>query len=177
MQEQLEEIIRLTPSNVVIVNYTIEQYSNHRNSLFKKGIPFTVSGFTDANADDNLLNKFVELYGHHSLKARFHATPEEYANNRKYIDISLKDYIEDVFHSSHPQTFYAAKSVIDDNILQDLNIENPFPECAENFRSPIVGSGRKDQLLPCTRTARIIFLYKSSVQNGGYCFLSAKSIN
>jgi hypothetical protein len=98
----------------------------------------------------------VERYGHHSLNARFNATPEEYANNRKYIEISLQDYIEDVFYSSQPQPVYAAKSIIDDNILHDLNIDNPFPEFTENFQSPNCWIGPKGSTTP---------LHKDSTDN------------
>lgn len=156
MHPQLAEIINRTPLDVVIKEFSFGQYIIDPFTLFRKGLPFIVPNFTNANNENELLKKVVKYYGNYSLKARFNATAEEYANNRKYIQISLREYIEGVFYSSQPQPIYAAKNVIDDKILEQLNILHPFPEFAENFRSPNLWVGPKGSTTP---------LHKDSTDN------------
>lgn len=156
MHTQLVEIIKRTPLDVVVAEFSFEQYIIDRFKLFKKGLPFIVPDFTDVNKDNLLLKRVIEHYGTHSLKARFHATPEEYANKRKYIEISLKDYIEDAFYSPQPKPVYAAKNMIDEHILGLFNIPHPFPEFAENFRSPNIWIGPNGSTTP---------LHKDSTDN------------
>lgn len=156
MHTQLEEIIRRTPIDIVIDKYSYLQYKVTHLELFRKGMPFLVPDFTDVNKTGDLLQKVMESYGSISLKARFNATPEEYASKRKYIDISLRRYIEDVFYSPDPQPVYAAKNMIDENILKLFNIPHPFPSFAENFRSPNLWIGPKGSTTP---------LHKDSTDN------------
>jgi hypothetical protein len=156
MHTELTEIIKRTPLNIDVAEFSFEHYTLNCFELFKKGLPFIVKDFTDVNKDGLLLEKVIEYYGNLILKARFNATPEEYANKRKYIEISLKDYIEDIFSSSEPQTFYAAKNTVDDKILELFNIAHPITEFSEIFRSPNLWIGPKGSTTP---------LHKDSTDN------------
>jgi hypothetical protein len=148
MHPRLDEVISRTPTEVYIAEYSAEQYASHHQELFLKGLPFSVRGFTDSNAGEQLLHRFSRLYGSHTLKARFNATPEEYANNRKYKEVTLTNYINDVFYTPHPEPVYAAKNIVDSNILNALNIRHPFPSLAEHFRPPNCWIGPKGSTTP-----------------------------
>ncbi len=148
MHPSLAEIIRNTPTQIHIAEYSAVEYETNRIELFRKGLPFTVRNFTDANADNSLLKRFTEHYGSYTVKARFNATPEEYANNRKYKDVILKEYIDDVFYALQPQPVYAAKNIVDGNILNALNIKHPYPEFTEHFRTPNCWIGPKGSTTP-----------------------------
>jgi hypothetical protein len=148
MHPRLNEVISLTPTEIHIAEYDVEQYDAQHRELFRKGLPFTVRGFTDPNANEQLLNRFASLYGNYTVKARFNATPEEYAHNRKYKEVTLRNYINDVFYASHHEPVYAAKNIVDINILNALNIRHPYPMFAEHFRTPNCWIGPKGSTTP-----------------------------
>ncbi len=156
MHIQIKEIIERTPLHVIVGEFSFEKYITDPFKLLKNGLPFIVRNFTKVNNGNEFLKKVGEYYGSNILKARYNATPEEYAYNRKYIQISLRDYIEAVFYSVEPPPIYAAKNAIDDNVLEFFNISHPFPEYAENFRKPNLWIGPKGSTTP---------LHKDSTDN------------
>lgn len=156
MHTQLEHIINRTPVSVDIAAYSFAQYKENHAGLFKKGLPFLVHDYTDVNKEGHLLGRIKEHFGTLTLKARYNATPEEYASKRKYVSVSLKDYIDNVFYAASPQPVYAAKNMVDENILSLFNIAHPFPALADHFRSPNLWIGPNGSTTP---------LHKDSTDN------------
>lgn len=135
---------------------TKDFYLNNKYSLFKKGMPFVVKHFFEIPETTDIVRILIEYFGDRNLRARFQGTVEDYAKNRKYRRIALKEYLEEILKGKSENQPYAANNFIDDNVFELFNIPSPLPEFAERLRAPKIWVGGSGTTTP---------LHKDSTDN------------
>lgn len=131
-------------------------YLDNKFILLKKGHPFIVKKFYETPEGADIIYMVSKHFGDKMLKARFHGSNQDYANNRKYVKIPLREYINSIFKSEDGVQPYAANNFIDKDIVELLKIPCPFPEISDTFRDPKIWIGSKNTTTP---------LHKDSTDN------------
>lgn len=137
-------------------------FTKNMYSLVKRGVPFVILDYFKIQEESEIINTICNELNEKFVSARLQSNTNDYANNREYKDMRLKDYFYLLQNKQNGGFPYTVNLDIDNGFLSLCKINLPIPKHENQFREPKLWIGSNNTTTPLHKDSTDNFIFQLS---------------